>query len=681
MQGEIRVTVIATGFDKAVQPGLVTPAHDGRTAAPPPRARRSFRSPAVPSRARRRHPPPRARDTTFPVPPGRRLRRASRVAGRRISATWRSRPSFGDRWIEDASQCSRHHLRRGGAAASSSRSATRPRAPRASPPPRSSSRATPPRPSRRRPRGRRRASSAQPRRDAHRPAQARRRQRPGRAGSRARRHRRPRSNTRYLRAGMPVDVTADSAGEDAARARVPPRHRPPAAHDARPATGWVGTEERLPWTTDTVVVGGTIHANLYQAMDSSAAQYFPARAKDELAWATRRHLRVSRGHEPRPPGRRRVPRARRALRRPGGRRRRWARCSPPRSPSRAASSRPIRFEQRAAEPAVLRRHRQVAARRVPARAARVPPHLAAPSARASTRSSAAGRRTRGRTTPRRPGTPVRAIGDAVVVRAGWSNGYGNLLELRHRNGYVTRYGHLRGFAKGVRPARAWASAQTVGYVGTTGLSTGPHLHFEVLDGRRAARLARRRSSHGRRADPRRRERGAFEARARQLLAVARRRRPASCGSPRADGWRSQRPLDRPRRPVRHAARSSVRCLVARALPLRVASCGMIVWLIALLAGVLVALVQYGRRRATPALALPRAAARPRRDAHRRAAPRRAGGCARIGPRLDVALDASESWLRAAPRCDRWRRALDQRRGRERTGCMRFGDSVRAGARP
>jgi hypothetical protein len=48
------------------------------------------------------------------------------------------------------------------------------------------------------------------------------------------------------------------------------------------------------------------------------------------------------------------------------------------------------------------------------------------------------------------GTPVRAIGDGVVVNAGWSGGYGNLLAIRHRNGYVTRYGHLRGFARGVR---------------------------------------------------------------------------------------------------------------------------------------------------------------------------------------------------------------------------------------
>jgi murein DD-endopeptidase MepM/ murein hydrolase activator NlpD len=78
------------------------------------------------------------------------------------------------------------------------------------------------------------------------------------------------------------------------------------------------------------------------------------------------------------------------------------------------------------------------------------------------------------------GTPVRAIGDGVVLRAGWGNGYGNLLEIRHRNGFVSRYGHLRGFASGVHAGSRVTIGQTVAYVGATGLATGPHLHFEVL---------------------------------------------------------------------------------------------------------------------------------------------------------------------------------------------------------
>jgi murein DD-endopeptidase MepM/ murein hydrolase activator NlpD len=77
------------------------------------------------------------------------------------------------------------------------------------------------------------------------------------------------------------------------------------------------------------------------------------------------------------------------------------------------------------------------------------------------------------------GTPVMAIGDGTVLRATWSDGYGNLAEIRHPNGYVTRYGHMRAF-KGIHAGSHVTMGQTIGYVGQTGLATGPHLHFEVL---------------------------------------------------------------------------------------------------------------------------------------------------------------------------------------------------------
>lgn len=79
-----------------------------------------------------------------------------------------------------------------------------------------------------------------------------------------------------------------------------------------------------------------------------------------------------------------------------------------------------------------------------------------------------------------PGTPVMAAGDGTVLKAGWSGGYGNLVELRHRNGAVTRYAHLRGFAQGIRGGARVAQGDVIGYVGSTGLSTGPHLHYEFL---------------------------------------------------------------------------------------------------------------------------------------------------------------------------------------------------------
>ena len=77
-----------------------------------------------------------------------------------------------------------------------------------------------------------------------------------------------------------------------------------------------------------------------------------------------------------------------------------------------------------------------------------------------------------------PGTPVMAAGDGTVIHAGWSGGYGNLIEIRHRNGITTRYGHLRGFARGIHSGALVSQGDVIGYVGSTGLASGPHLHYE-----------------------------------------------------------------------------------------------------------------------------------------------------------------------------------------------------------
>ncbi len=76
------------------------------------------------------------------------------------------------------------------------------------------------------------------------------------------------------------------------------------------------------------------------------------------------------------------------------------------------------------------------------------------------------------------GTPVRAVGDGVIGRAGWGGGYGNVVEIRHQRGYTSRYAHLRGFANGIRPGVRVRQGDLIGYVGATGLATGPHLHYE-----------------------------------------------------------------------------------------------------------------------------------------------------------------------------------------------------------
>lgn len=77
------------------------------------------------------------------------------------------------------------------------------------------------------------------------------------------------------------------------------------------------------------------------------------------------------------------------------------------------------------------------------------------------------------------GTPVSALGDGKVVFAGYNGGYGNLIILRHNNGYETYYGHLQEINKNIRTGRTAEQGQVIGYVGSSGLATGPHLHFEL----------------------------------------------------------------------------------------------------------------------------------------------------------------------------------------------------------
>ncbi len=78
------------------------------------------------------------------------------------------------------------------------------------------------------------------------------------------------------------------------------------------------------------------------------------------------------------------------------------------------------------------------------------------------------------------GTPIRAAGDGTVVSRGWKGAYGRYIRIRHRGGYQTAYAHLSRYAKGSRQGRRVKQGQIIGYVGSSGLSTGPHLHYEVL---------------------------------------------------------------------------------------------------------------------------------------------------------------------------------------------------------
>ena len=76
------------------------------------------------------------------------------------------------------------------------------------------------------------------------------------------------------------------------------------------------------------------------------------------------------------------------------------------------------------------------------------------------------------------GTRVKATGDGVVETAGRQGGYGNVVVLRHQSKYTTWYGHLSGIAKGLRKGKRVTQGEVIGYVGATGLATGPHLHYE-----------------------------------------------------------------------------------------------------------------------------------------------------------------------------------------------------------
>jgi murein DD-endopeptidase MepM/ murein hydrolase activator NlpD len=80
----------------------------------------------------------------------------------------------------------------------------------------------------------------------------------------------------------------------------------------------------------------------------------------------------------------------------------------------------------------------------------------------------------------RIGTPIMAAGNGTIIKSEWDSGYGRRIEVQHANGYVTAYSHLSAFARGIAPGARVRQGQVIGYVGSTGLSTGPHLHYEVV---------------------------------------------------------------------------------------------------------------------------------------------------------------------------------------------------------
>lgn len=249
-------------------------------------------------------------------------------------------------------------------------------------------------------------------------------------------------------------------------------------HLRRTAEGWIGTEERLPWKTDTVVVTGTIHSNLYAAMDSGAKRVLGDTARRQLTWTLAdifeykvdmsRDLqdgdtfRVLAERQVAPTGAMKIGKVLAAAFTLSG-----STLNAVRFTSRSASGEYFDENGKSLRAAFLR---------VPLQFRRI--------------SSVFGGREhpifgrwkmhKGIDYAAAIGTPVRAIGDGTVIRAGWGTGFGRVLEIRHRNGYISRYGHLSGFAKHTHVGAHVAEGETVAFVGMTGWATGPHLHFEVL---------------------------------------------------------------------------------------------------------------------------------------------------------------------------------------------------------
>lgn len=90
----------------------------------------------------------------------------------------------------------------------------------------------------------------------------------------------------------------------------------------------------------------------------------------------------------------------------------------------------------------------------------------------------------------RPGTPIMAAGSGRIIFAGYTRGYGKLIKIQHSDGYMSLYAHQRAFRKGIKRGKYVKKGQIIGYVGTTGLSTGPHLHFGLYKNGHALNPAR-----------------------------------------------------------------------------------------------------------------------------------------------------------------------------------------------
>jgi len=287
-------------------------------------------------------------------------------------------------------------------------------------------------------------------------------------------------DSRRVPAGMRIEVSGDSAGSVGNEVRFFLGLDRIIVVRRDEAGGWRASDERLPWTTDTVLIRGTVRTTLYGAIDEGGADWLAGSARRELAWtvADIYEYRVDMAREVQPGDRLRVLVERESLRTGVSRIGRVLAAGLERGGKEVQA---IRLEGTSGRSRYYDQDgRSLAAN-----------FLRAPVSFRRIASGFGGRRHpilgtwrahRGLDYSAPSGTPVRTIGDGTVTFAGRRGGYGNLVEVRHPNGFVTRYAHLRGFGPAIRSGARVTIGQTIGYVGSTGLSTGPHLHFEVIVG-------------------------------------------------------------------------------------------------------------------------------------------------------------------------------------------------------
>lgn len=282
---------------------------------------------------------------------------------------------------------------------------------------------------------------------------------------------------RRLRAGLVFSVHRDASTDEPTRLEMQPDHTQ-RLRFTRTSSGWSGESVPIRWITDTIRIAGVIETSVTEAADRAIAEATldrEARAQfvnefaDVFAWS----VDFSRDPQPGDPfvavverlvsedGEVRFGRVLAGDATINGRSLRAFRYVP-------ASGRPGYYD---AEGNALRREFLVAPLQFRYITSGVTNRRFHPVLKVY-------RRHEGIDYSAATGTPVSATANGTVLRAGRAGGYGNLVEIRHRNGIVTRYAHLSRIAAGVRPGRSVMQGQEIGRVGTTGTSTAPHLHYE-----------------------------------------------------------------------------------------------------------------------------------------------------------------------------------------------------------